>query len=168
MEDAVSQQRAIIFFLWKEGNASSNIAERLSIVFGDKALKRTTVYEWVSRFKDGRSSLEDNPRPGRPVSSCTHENITKVKDCILQDRRVTIREISECVGVNIFTVHQIIHHELDMRKLTARWVPRLLNEEQKRKRLEMSRALLTRAESEGEMFWSRLVTMDDQNMPSSS
>ncbi len=72
-----------------------------------------------------------------------------MKDCILQDRRVTIREISECVGLNNFTVHQIIHNELDMRKLTARWVPRLLNEEQKRKRLEMSRALLTRAESEG-------------------
>lgn len=165
MEHAVSQQRAIIFFLWKEGTSSSNIAERLAAVFGDEALKRSTVYEWVARFKGGRTSLEDDPRPGRPVSSLTNDNVAKVKDCVLQDRRSTIREISEAVGLNVFTVHQIIHDELDMRKLTARWVPRLLNQEQKTKRFEMSRALLERVDREGEQFFSRLITMDESWLP---
>ena len=165
MEHAISQQRAIVFFLWKEGCSPSNIFKRLTAVFEAQALKRSTVYEWVAKFKDGRTSLEDKPRPGRPLSSFTPENVVKVKACIMEDRRITIREISETLELNAFTVHQIIHQELDMRKLTARWVPRLLNEDQKKKRLEICQNLLTRAESEQEEFWSRLITMDESWLP---
>ena len=158
-------QRTIIFFLWKEGCAPSKIAERLATVFEDRALKRSTVYEWIAKFKNGRTSLEDSPRPGRPVSSCTPENVNRVKACIIEDRRMTISEISESLGLNAFTVHQIIHQELDMRKLTARWVPRLLNEDQKKKRVEICQNLLMKAENALEEFWSRLVTMDETWLP---
>ena len=43
MEDAVKNQRAIIFFLWKEGSSGSNITQRLKDVFGELAFNETTV-----------------------------------------------------------------------------------------------------------------------------
>ena len=93
------------FFLWKEGCSPSNIFERLTSVFEAQALKRSTVYEWVTKFKDGRTPLEDNLRPGRPLSSFTPENVVKVKACIMEDRRITIREITETLDLNAFNFH---------------------------------------------------------------
>jgi len=38
----------------------------LEMVYGESAMKRRTVYKWVDRFKEGRESVDDNARAGRP------------------------------------------------------------------------------------------------------
>ena len=48
-----------------------------------------------------------------------------------------------------------------MSKLSARWVPRMLTPEQKLKRVDISRTLLTRFQSDPEDFHRRLVTQDE-------
>ena len=45
MDEAAKSQRAIIFFLWKEGAKPIEIAERLKNVFGDSAIKERAVYK---------------------------------------------------------------------------------------------------------------------------
>ena len=136
MEDAVKSQRAIIFFLWKEGSSGSDIAQRLKDVFEESALNKTAVYKWLQRFNTGRESLEDDPRSGRPSTSVTAENIETVEELIEKDRRVTIHEIACSTGIAATQVHEIIHRHLHMSKLTARWIPRLLTETQKNARME--------------------------------
>uniref|UniRef100_T1HXT9 Uncharacterized protein n=1 Tax=Rhodnius prolixus TaxID=13249 RepID=T1HXT9_RHOPR len=44
----------------------------------------------------------------------------------MDDRRVKVREIASAVGISNERVHNILHQHLDMTKLSARWVPRLL------------------------------------------
>ena len=48
--------------------------------FGNDTLKKTAVYEWHERFKNGRESVEDDERSGRPSTSKTDENINKVRE----------------------------------------------------------------------------------------
>jgi histone-lysine N-methyltransferase SETMAR len=55
-----------------------------------------------------------------------------------------VREIAETVGVSIECVGYILHEELDMKKLCARWVPRLLTADQKRTRVKISEQCLER------------------------
>ncbi|KAJ8958130.1 hypothetical protein NQ318_006066 [Aromia moschata] len=50
----------------------------LKEVYGDECLSRTQVFEWFKRFKEGRETTEDDPRPGRPSTSKTGENIEKI------------------------------------------------------------------------------------------
>jgi hypothetical protein len=45
---------------------------------------------------------------------------------LLEDRRMKVREISETTGISKEGVGYILHEELDMKNLCARWVPRLL------------------------------------------
>jgi transposase len=40
-------------------------------VYGDNAMKKTAVYEWVTRFSEGRESAIDEERSGRPATSRT-------------------------------------------------------------------------------------------------
>ena len=52
--------------------------------------------------------------------------IDKVHDIILNDRRMKLREISETVNISVGRVWYILHDGLGLRKLSARWLPRLL------------------------------------------
>jgi len=48
------EQRIIIKFLVAEGVPSAEIDHRLAAVFNDDCLSRSCVFEWCSRFCDGR------------------------------------------------------------------------------------------------------------------
>ena len=50
---------------------------------------------------------------------------------VLADRRVKIREIANIVKISIERIQNILHETLGMKKLSARWVSRLLIVEQK-------------------------------------
>jgi histone-lysine N-methyltransferase SETMAR len=63
---------------------------------------------------------------------------------ILDDRRMEVREIAETRGNSKERVGYIFHEELDMKKLCARWVPRLLTADQKRFRMKISEQCLER------------------------
>jgi len=52
-------------------------------ICGDNAMKKTAVYRWMKRFSEGRESVTDEERSGRPATSRTEENIAKfVKLCL--------------------------------------------------------------------------------------
>ena len=88
----------------------------------------------------------------------TPENTRRVERLILDNRRVSVREISEELEISIGSVEEIIHKELNFNKVSARWVPRLFKPDQLEKRVEVSKKLLQRYENEGEAFLESIVT----------
>jgi len=56
---------------------------------------------------------------------------------VLDDRQM-MREIAETIVISKERVGYILHEELDMKKLCARRVPRLLTADQKRARMKIS------------------------------
>jgi len=46
--------------------------------FWDNSMKKTAVYKWMKRFSEGRESVTDEERSGRPATSTTEENIAEV------------------------------------------------------------------------------------------
>jgi hypothetical protein len=47
--------------------------------FGENAMSQSKTFLWCKRFKDGRTSVEDDERSGRSSTSTTPENIAKVR-----------------------------------------------------------------------------------------
>ena len=58
----------------------------LQQVYGEDCLSRTQCYEWYQRFKSGRTSIEDDPKSGRPSSSTGDDHIEKVRSVIRENR----------------------------------------------------------------------------------
>ena len=116
---------------------------------------------WVAEFKRGRQSLEDDPRPGRTVTVATPEMVNKVHDIVTTDRRVTERYIASTVEISQERVHSILTEDLEMRKLSAHWVPRLLTVDQKHTRRTLSCTNLNLFEEDLANFLKRFVTMDE-------
>jgi hypothetical protein len=55
----------------KLGKSATETLEMLFEAFGEHSLSRKAVFEWHSRFKAGRVSVEDDERSGRPNTSKT-------------------------------------------------------------------------------------------------
>jgi len=119
------------------------------------------VKKWAAEFKRGRDSLEDDPPPGRSVTVSTKETIEKMHDMILADQQIKQRYIATQLGISQECVHAIIHNELRMMKVSARWVPKLLDPDNKRIRHNMSRDNLARFNAIPEKFIQQFVTMDE-------
>ncbi|GFN74651.1 histone-lysine N-methyltransferase SETMAR [Plakobranchus ocellatus] len=111
---------------------------------GEGALSRSRVYQWCTWFGEGRTSLGDEPKSGRPKTSTNEENTTRVDELIRCDRRMKIREFALKFEIPKNTVHEIVHDTLGYRKVSARWVPKMLTEDHKLQRVEISQRLLQR------------------------
>ena len=94
-------------------------------------MNRASVFEWHKRFKEGMESVRDDERFERSKEVNTPELMGQIKNFMDKDRRVSIETISAQFDVRVGTVHTINREELKMRKIWAKFVPRLLREDQK-------------------------------------
>jgi len=130
-----------VFFL--QDKAPKEIHAILTETLREHAPLYVTVKNWVVQFKRGDFSTCVAPRPGRPKTVTTLQIIEQIRKLILEDRRISATSITEQLGILSERVGSIIHDDLDMRKLSAKWVPKCLNEDQKREQCQSS-----------EQFWN--------------
>ena len=123
-------------------------------------MSRTRLFEWHRRFKEGREEMEDDRRSGRPSTSKTDENVERVRQQVPSDRRLTVRMIADEVGMNSEMVWRIITQDLGMRKICAKMVPRLLDEGQKERRVQVCQDILKQLETETYLL-KKVVLSDD-------
>ena len=155
------EYRAVIRYLYLKGKTGQEIHCELTNVFGSSAPSYAQVKFLVGEFKRGRTSLEDETRSGRPSDVTDEEMCNKVWELVYSDRRVKVEEIANALHISHGSVSTNLHDRLGMRKLTARWVPKSLSDEQMATRASVCSALLKRFRSKEDDFLSRLVTVDE-------
>jgi len=115
----------------------------------------------VAQFKRGDFSTCDVPRLGQPKTVTTPEIIDLIHELILGGRRISAKSIAEQLGISRERVGSIIHEDLEMWKLSTKWIPKFLNGDQNRQRYQLSEQLLEFFRRDPNVFLSRLVTMDE-------
>ena len=103
-----------------EGKSRSEIKEHLDSVYGDSFPSMATVENLFNEFQRGRMSVFDELSPGAPKTATTEDNVNKIHDIVLADRRLKVREITATVGISKDCVGHILHEILDMKKLSGR------------------------------------------------
>jgi transposase len=74
MSDRLLEQRIIIKFCAKLGKSTSESLQMLTEIYGADAIKKSSVFEWHKKFKEGREDMKDDKRTGRPKTHRTDEN----------------------------------------------------------------------------------------------
>ena len=118
----LEEQHVCIKFCFKLGKTFTETFHMLQQAYGKDCLSRTQFHEWYQRLKSGRTSIEDDPKSGRPSTSVDDDH-EKVLALIRQNRRLTLREIAEEVGICKRLCHQILTDKLKMRRVAAKFVP---------------------------------------------
>ena len=116
-----------------------------------------TVKNWVAQFKSGDFST----CPGRPKTVTTPEIIDQIHELILEDGQISAKSIAEQLGMSRERGGSIIHEDLDMRNLSAKWVRKCLNADQNLQRCLSSEQILEFFRPDPNDFLLRLLTMDE-------
>lgn len=154
-----TEQRSVIKFCVGAGMTPTETWKFLQRGKQARTCCRAIVFRWHKRFRDGRTSVADDDRAGRPPVDPA--SVKEIKDMISADRRRSLDEIGDNVGLSHGSVYNVVKHDLHMNKVCARWVPRLLSAENKEVRVKASQAFLRRWRREGDRFLDRVVTTDE-------
>ena len=155
----VHEQRTVIKLYVKLGKNMSEIKEDLQKVYGDSRFTNSCIHKWFHRFSDGRKSVKDDLRSGRKVTVSVDKRIATIEEYVMKDRRITVRQVGENFGY--VTAQDILTNVLRMRRVCARWVPRLLVPEQKTVRVQICTELQQRLSDEGDSFLNKVLTCDE-------
>ena len=136
------EYRAVIQYLYLKGKTGQEIHCELTNVYGSSAPSYAQVKFWVGEFKHSRKSLEGETRSGRLSDATDEEMCNKVQDLMYSDRRNKVEEIANALPISHGSISTTLHDHLGMHKLTARWVPKSLSDEQMATRASVYSALL--------------------------
>ena len=78
------------------------------------------------------------PQSGRSSTSMDDDHVKKVLAVIRQNSRLTVREVAEEVGICKSFCHLILTNKLKLRRVAAKFVPRLLTYAQKKRIVSQS------------------------------
>ena len=129
----------------------------LIVAFGESTMSTTQVQLQYKRFKAGREDLNDNARPDRPSMSTTDENIDAVKKMILDNRRITIRQVADHVSILFGSCQVVFTDVLDIKRAAAKIVPKLLNFEQTQRRMDIAQEMCTTFNNDSDLL-KKIIT----------
>lgn len=147
--------RGVIRYCWKRGLGPKATMDEICAAEGEGTVSKSTVEFWFRRFKQGNTSLEDEPRSGRPpiVDSET------VRQAVEASPQTSTRRLSAELGCSQKTAHRKLV-ELGKVNRRCRVVPHELTPQQAQRRVEVCKQLLDAGL--GERTIRRIVTCDEK------
>ena len=82
-------------------------------------------------MNSGIDSIQDTFSNGRPCTSVTPKNMSKVSDVLKSDGRYTSYEIAPITGILEASAHMILKKNLEFTRKVSLCIPHILTNEQK-------------------------------------
>ena len=79
----IIQQKSSIKFCVQNPISGAETFRMLQKAFGDDCLSRASVFDWYKLFKEGREHVDDEPRPGQPLTSTDDQLVNKIMNKVL-------------------------------------------------------------------------------------
>ncbi|XP_039309205.1 histone-lysine N-methyltransferase SETMAR-like [Solenopsis invicta] len=151
-----SKINVVIEYEFRRGLTAAQTTRNIKNIFGEDAVKEHIVRRYFEKFRSGNFNLE-NESPRQFESKMNN----KLKAVIKADTSQTKHELAARFGVTIPTITNHLK-QIGMVQKLNRWVPRELDEQQKRNRLEVCLSLLSR--QKGEPFLHRIITYNEKSI----
>ena len=152
--------RDFVAALARAGKDYAEIKKLCEAAYGDKALKRTAMYTILKQVKEGETTKDQrhlNPKKTKR----TEDIIAAVAAAIEEDPHVAVKEMALGLGVSAGTIHSILHNDLGLSKKSARWVPKLLDDDQKQERVRVCQDFVAAVNRQSKAMLGNIVTMDE-------
>ncbi|KYN19489.1 hypothetical protein ALC57_08176 [Trachymyrmex cornetzi] len=130
------EQRSWIKFCLRNEISCAETFRMLQRAFDEQTLSERNAYKWYKQFKEGRERVEDKERLGRTSTSTDESHVKQIKDLVLNNRRLTIRNLADAVGISKGSVNNILK-DTAIDKIIRHPVMRRLREAIRKKRLEL-------------------------------
>lgn len=152
--DGNMEYRYVIRYLLRKRASNAEIKQELDPSFD-------FVYRWVREYKNGHDTALDQPKSGRPLEIDYSTLAPTVKKVIAENPHVSIDQLLTTFSVSVGTMHRLVTGMLGLKKPSTKWVPHVLSDEQKLKRVQACKTLLEGYKKQSNAFLQALVTMDE-------
>ncbi|KAG8229667.1 hypothetical protein J437_LFUL010152 [Ladona fulva] len=117
---------------------SACVTRREGIVNQATALSYSQVSRRLKDFKEGREEVIEEPRAGRPSTSTPDDNLDRVRNLLNSDCRLSVPLNVETLNIPKTIAHELVTDKLDVSKVCAKLIPKLLTDDQKNHRVTVA------------------------------
>ncbi|KAL4494398.1 hypothetical protein ABPG72_019808 [Tetrahymena utriculariae] len=156
-------QNQIYFFIetmQKNNYIGTQIHGLLETAWGN-IISARRVQQIMKEFQEGKRT--DHNRQigsGRPLTSCNEDNVVLIEQLIQEDSRISLSQLVEQTQIDRSAIQRILNESLNLKSISAKWVPYNLNENQKKNRIENCKQLLEQLNKKGAQ--TKLVVVDEK------
>ncbi|QQP37297.1 Uncharacterized protein FKW44_017519 [Caligus rogercresseyi] len=136
------------------------IKTMVDTAFEVNSISQSQIYRISALVKAGKDSSDKRSTNGRRKVR-TDDFIEAVRVYVEADRRVTMEELAIKFETSINTIFHFLHDDLGLSIKSARWIPKMLTEDPKMKRVRCAQAFLKLNFELGLEFLDKIVTMDE-------
>jgi len=144
--------------LAKGGKSFGDIKKLVDDVYGDKALKKTQIYEILQRVKMGKNTDDRSGFTQQKTKMTAKLLIASVAAAVSEDRRMSIQDLARAHG----TISRILHSQLGLIKKSACWVPSCCR--RSRRRVRTLKEFVKLVQTKGWSVLDRINTMDESSV----
>ena len=150
------EQRYVIHFLMLQGQGCRKIKKQLDETHKEEAYSETKIKYWIKSWKEGRTTGEDLPRSGRPKIDIKELILNFLND----EPYASTKVMAKAFHVDKFVVKRNLL-EMNSKKYSKKWLPHLLTNEQKLKRVQESEELLKILKADEPNNFANIITGDE-------
>jgi [histone H3]-lysine36 N-dimethyltransferase SETMAR len=155
------EQRIFIKFATLLGWSVSVTHKNLTSSIGNnRAYSKTTVKEWMRKFKQGIPSVEEQRGGDRNDRDLRNERIIRISREMNESRHWSLRSLANKLSIPKSVVQRIVKNDLLLTKKLGKWVPHNLNEYQKEHRILSCQANLALYNKDKSRL-KRTITLDE-------
>ncbi|QQP39840.1 Uncharacterized protein FKW44_013681 [Caligus rogercresseyi] len=141
--------------LAKARKTPKEIKTMVDTAFEVNSISQSQIYRISALVKAGKDSSDKRSTNGRRKA---------VRVYVEADRRVTMEELAIKFETSINTIFHVLHDDLGLSIKSARWIPKMLTEDHKMKRVRCAQAFLKLNFELGLGFLDKIVTMDETSV----
>ena len=153
--------RSLILNYYKQNMTTLKIFNKLKTDNKQDSPSYSFVAKWRSRFVSGVFNLEDGPKPGRPKINEEGKYDSIILKLINNDPSVSLNELAKCLGFSKTKTRNYIKANLCLKKKMCKWVPHVLTESQKKKRVEFCKNFIKKFSKKSEKNIYNIITGDE-------
>lgn len=151
-------QRSIVIYLHMQGKSPKVIEKEMKETLGDTAVKYSTITKYLrnAKFPQSSDAMEIEEQ------NCESDEINqKILDVLNEQPFASLRQIEQITGIPKSTVHYHLTIVLKFKNMNLKWIPHSLTDEQKYKRVSISKQLLKILRSAKHHSWNYFATGDE-------
>jgi hypothetical protein len=150
--------RVVIHFLWLQKLPNVAISRNIDVIYGEGFIEIRTIRKLTHHFEEGDDSLEDELRPDRPRSTKCYNAIRSLLD---ENPYLSQKQIYSILSIHQTAVKHVLREDFLFRKVNFKWIPHLLDVDQKTERVRFSTELLQFQELKLECQLANVYTEDE-------
>lgn len=152
------EQRYVIAFFFRRGEKAQYICDLLEKTYGSDSYKIDAVRYWIRLIKSGRTDLHNVAPHGKSPDT---EITSAIQVMIENNPLMSARQIARILNISPTTVINKLHDDLHYQCYMTRWVPHILNIQQKKNRVELANQMLDVLRKEQRTHFQNIYTGDE-------